>query len=158
MAGVDGTGAEGAFGTGLVTIKDGAELDLNGFTVGNDLDLAGRGIGGSSGALNHRGDAKATVTGKVTLSAADTVIKSKGDLALTGGFEAGFTPSNGDPLTLMFDNIGDVTVSADMLLTQDTRLETATTESGEDTGALILGGNISSATSTLRSLMMAAMA
>ncbi|MFM9818067.1 UNVERIFIED_CONTAM: autotransporter-associated beta strand repeat-containing protein, partial [Spiribacter pallidus] len=124
---VSGTVTGGAFGLGksaagdgLITVAAGAELDLNSYTISNDLNLSGGGVNG--GALNHSGSDKATVTGDITLAAAGTVIKSTGDLTLGGDLITGFPPAPGSPLTLEFDNAGRVDLASDLTLTTDTKI------------------------------------
>ncbi|MEX0452015.1 hypothetical protein V6X62_09430, partial [Spiribacter sp. 218] len=105
---------------GLITVAAGAELDLNSYTISNDLNLSGGGVNG--GALNHSGSDKAKVTGDITLAAAGTVIKSTGDLTLGGDLITDFPPASGSPLTLEFDNAGRVDLASDLTLTTDTKI------------------------------------
>ncbi|MEX0385374.1 hypothetical protein, partial [Spiribacter pallidus] len=124
-----------AGGDGLITVAAGAELDLNSYSISNDLNLAGSGVGVNSGALNHSGSDKAKVTGDITLAAAGTVIKSTGDLTLGGDLITGFSPASGSPLTLEFDNAGRVDLASDLTLETDTKIISGA-------GTLSLAGSI----------------
>jgi autotransporter-associated beta strand protein len=91
----------GAFGTGTVAVDPavdgngdltgiGAELNLNGYTVENDLELTGKGVDtdddgtGNGGALTHSGSSTANINGTITLTDRDTVIASEGDMVING--------------------------------------------------------------------------
>jgi autotransporter-associated beta strand protein len=104
-AGASSTGAvtNGPFGTGTVTVADGAALDLNGQTVANAMTIQGTGVS-SSGALFNSASSAATVDGALTLSG-DATIKSEGDLVLG-------SVSGAHALTLQ--NTGDVIFAEDV--------------------------------------------
>ena len=87
-AGVSSAGAmtNGAFGTGLVTVQSGYTLDLNGFSLGNSLNLSGAGIG-SMGALINSSLTPAADSGAITISSA-TSLGGSGSMTLSGAISA----------------------------------------------------------------------
>ncbi|MEK8050518.1 autotransporter-associated beta strand repeat-containing protein [Ideonella sp. DXS22W] len=69
VAGRSSAASQGAFGSGAVSVADGASVDLAGFSVHNGWSLAGLGVGGA-GALFNSSAAAASSQGAVVLTAA----------------------------------------------------------------------------------------
>ncbi|NDC76168.1 LamG domain-containing protein, partial [bacterium] len=87
-------GAANAFGSGTISVNSvtttggtptttAGTLDLNGFSIGNALSLAGNGVDGS-GALFNSSSTAATASGHITLTADATIKASGGDLTVGG--------------------------------------------------------------------------
>jgi hypothetical protein len=92
-------GDNAAFGAGSVGVSSGAALDLAGFSVANDLNLAGTGVS-DSGALFNSATTAATASGAISLSG-NTSISTAGDLTLSGGISDG---SGGNNAELILSN------------------------------------------------------
>jgi autotransporter-associated beta strand protein len=91
LAGASTTGsiASGPFGTGSVTVSDGATLDLNGQTIANPLNLNGTGIS-SLGALINTNVNVGTQTGNVVLQSLTSLgVGAEKSLALNTGVVSG---------------------------------------------------------------------
>ncbi|MFM9840873.1 MAG: beta strand repeat-containing protein, partial [Cyclobacteriaceae bacterium] len=76
---------------GGTVVSSGAELDLNGFTLGTaePLSLNGTGIL-SGGTLNNTSGLAATYSGLLTLAGPSTIVANAGAIALSGGVTGAF--------------------------------------------------------------------
>jgi autotransporter-associated beta strand protein/surface protein len=114
----------GPFGTGRVTVEDGATLELDGpRTLGNLLTVAGSG-GDGGGAIRDRGDGAIRLLGAITVTA-DTRIVSGGPLELVGVAGAEHQvildgPGSTDP-TSRLELVGDGSITAGELLVRGHR-------------------------------------
>jgi autotransporter family porin len=94
LAGVLKPGTDGALGSGNVTVLSGAQLDLNGRDIANNLDLAGAGVDtNDDGTVDNAGALRnstgtATVTGNVSLEP-DAVIQANGGIVIDGDLALG---------------------------------------------------------------------
>lgn len=104
-AGVSTTGevTNGPFGTGTVTVADGATLDLAGFDIVNAMTLSGTGFSGN-GALHNSSASAASASGDIEL-VADTTVNAIGSISL-GKISSSYA--------LNLQNIGLVTLLDDV--------------------------------------------
>jgi autotransporter-associated beta strand protein len=104
VSGLSSSGAvsNGPFGTGTVTISNGAAVNIAGFSIANSFNVVGSGVV-SSGVLFNSSSSTATLSGAITLSG-DTLIKSNGPLTLSGSF-------SGSGKNLEIQNTGLLTVN-----------------------------------------------
>ncbi|PUE51435.1 hypothetical protein B9Z45_14730 [Limnohabitans sp. 2KL-17] len=145
--GVIAAGSATAFGSGRVTVSDGASLNLNGRTLANALTMTGAGYG-TAGALFNSSVSAAAVSGAITLAGV-TTIKNNGGLTLSGGVDGAYAltlnPTNSTPaLVTMSGAVGGTTPLSSITANGPVSLAANVTTTGNQTwgAAVTLAANV----------------
>ena len=134
--GILSLGSADALGTGSAVVNNGTALDLAGYSLSNNLSLAGTGISGSGALFNSSAsNTAADVSGAISLTG-DTLIQTNGALTISGSIDAA-TVGGASALTVGHTNSGQGLISLTGI-TGATREITSFTA----TSAITLGADI----------------